>query len=209
MTPFKMSADDRWVIRFERRGGRWVLAPVRGSGPWYMLFEWAVVTAAACAILMGGLFAGLYQARPDFDRQSRAFADASVEAIASSLSTGELFVRASPDFIDSASDASYADFHRLAALGPGSVNQGCRGAARVQPFGVYSVLTAQYSCELQAKGKRAVLVLSLGRDLNDWKITGFYVSPPQPIAGWRAGGDEFSVGHRVAAVASPSESQGA
>jgi hypothetical protein len=182
MNPFRMPVDGAWVIRFDRRNGRWVLAPRRGvPGPWLLLFEWAVVTAAACAILMGGLFAGLYQARPDFDVQSKAFADSSVNAIALSESAGDLFARASPEFIDSASDPDHANFHRLAALGAGATSQGCRGLARIEPLGVNSVVTAQYTCELRSKARQAVVALSLGRDLRDWKITGFYVSPPQPI----------------------------
>jgi hypothetical protein len=182
MTPFRMPADGAWVIRFDRRNGRWILAPRRGvPGPWFLVFEWALVTAAACAILIGGLFAGLYQARPDFDLQSKAFADSSVNAVALSASTGELFARASPDFIDSASDPDHANFRRLAALGPGVTSQGCRGLAKIEPLGVYSVVTAQYTCELRSSTRQTVVVLSLGRDLNDWKITGFYVSPPQTI----------------------------
>jgi len=176
-----MDADDAWIIRFERRTGRWLLAPRRRWGVWLILLEWAAVTAAACAILMGGLFAGLYQARPDFNVQSKAFADASVNAVTASLSTGELFARASPAFIDSASDAFDADFRRLAALGAGGTNQGCRGFARIEPLGVYSAVTARYTCELRSNGKQAVVVLSLGRDLDDWKITGFYVSPPRLV----------------------------
>ena len=183
MNPFRMPVDGAWVIRFDRRRGRWILAPRRGApGPWVLVFEWALVTTAACAILMGGLFAGLYQARPDFDLQSKAFADSSVNAIALSASTGELFARASPDFIDSASDPDEANFHRLAALGPGVTSQGCRGLAKIEPLGVYSVVTAQYTCELRSSTRHSVVALSLGRDLNDWKIPGFYVSPPQIIA---------------------------
>ncbi len=71
MNPFKMAADDAWAIRFERRSGRWVLAPRRAPSLWLLIFEWAAVTTAACAILMTGLFAGLYRARPDFDVQRR------------------------------------------------------------------------------------------------------------------------------------------
>jgi len=180
MNPFRIAVDDAWVIRFERRSGRWLLARRRGSGPWLLLVEWAAVTALACAILMGGLFAGLYQARPDFSLQSKAFADASVNAIASSSSAGELFARASPGFIDSASDAFHVAFRRLAALGPGATNEGCRGLARIEPLGVYSMVTARYACELRSTSKQVVVVISLGRDVNDWKITSFYVSPPQP-----------------------------
>ncbi len=94
---------------------------------------------------------------------------------------GELFARASPEFIDSASDPDHANFHRLGALGPGATSQGCRGLSRIEPLGVYSVVTAQYTCELRSNARQAVVALSLGRDLKDWKITGFYVSPPQPI----------------------------
>jgi hypothetical protein len=184
MSRFRAAAGDAWIIRFERRSGRWVLAPRwRGPalGPWLVVAEWAFVTTAVCTLLGGGIFAGLYQGKPDFDRQSRAFADASVEAAASSLSPGEIFARASPDFTDAASAPFYADFQRLAALGPGALNQGCRGAARIEPFGVHSLVTAQYSCELAARGgEKTVLVLSLARTLDDWKITGFYVSRPQP-----------------------------
>ena len=182
MTPFRMADDKPWVIRFEAKSGRWILAPRhRYPGPGLVLLEWAGVTTAACAMLMGGLFAGLYQARPDLDVQSRAFANASVDAIAASLSTGKLFARASPDFIDSASDAFHADFHRLAALGPSGTNQGCQGLAKIEPLGVYSVVTAQYTCELRSRTEQSVVVLSLARDLSDWRITGFYASPPQPI----------------------------
>ena len=60
-------------------------------------------------------------------------------------------------------------------------SQGCRGLAKIEPLGVYSVVTAQYTCELRSGARHSVVVLSLGRDLNDWKITGFYVSPPQTI----------------------------
>ncbi|HEY3950435.1 hypothetical protein, partial [Phenylobacterium sp.] len=161
MNRIRLAEDKPWVIRFERKTGRWILAPRhRYPGPALVLLEWAAVTAAACAMLMGGLFAGLYQARPDLDLQSRAFADASVAAIAPTLSTGELFARASPDFIDSASDAFRADFRNLAALGPGGANQGCHGRSRIEPLGVYSVVTAQYTCELRSKTAQSVLVLS-------------------------------------------------
>ena len=181
MNPFRMTVDEAWVIRFERRSGRWVLAPRRRPGPWLLLLEWAAVTMGACAILMGGLFAGLYQARPDFDVQSKAFADDAVDAIAASLNTSDLFARASPDFIASASEALRADFRHLAALGPGGMNEGCRGAAAVEPLGVYSPLTARYTCKLRSPHKQTVAVLSLARDLGNWKITGFYVSPPRLV----------------------------
>jgi hypothetical protein len=188
MTPFRMSEDKPWVIRFERKTGRWILAPRhRYPGPAMLLLEWAAVTAAACAMLMGGLFFGLYQARPDLDVQSRNFADAAVADITGSLSTGELFARASPDFIASASDAFHADFRHLAALGPGVASQGCHGVATIEPWGVYSVVTAQYTCELRSKTAKSVVVLSLGRDLSAWRITGFYVSPPQQTGNPRRG----------------------
>ncbi len=106
-----------------------------------------------------------------------------MNAVAASLSPGEVFARASPDFINSSSDAFDADLRRLAALGPGWVNQGCRGLARIEPLGVYSTVTARYTCELRSRTQQAVVALSLGRNVNAWKITGFYISPPRAVGG--------------------------
>jgi hypothetical protein len=165
-------------VKHDRWTGRRALAPYRAFSPGFLVLEWAMVTFAACAILTGGVFAGLYRARPDFDRQAQAFADDAAEAMAASPTPSELFARAAPDLVDMPSPAAQAGLDRLAALGPGAASQGCRGQSRIEPLGVYSVLTARYRCTVRSGLGEADLVLDLGRDLHAWRITGFHLDAP-------------------------------
>jgi hypothetical protein len=177
MNAFNMAEDSAWLLQFKRRGGRWVLALNRRPRNWQVIAEWAAVTLLACTVLVCGAIIVLCQERPIFQVQSQEFADEAVNAIAPSWNMEALFSRASPDFTRAASDDFYAYFRHLPAVASGARNEGCRGIAAVQPMAFYSPVTAQYYCELHSKQGRALVALSLSRDLGDWKITGFYVSP--------------------------------
>ncbi len=180
MRTFRVADEPSWKLRFHRGQGRWILAPRWRPGPVLVLTEWALVTAAACAILMGALLFSLYSAIAEFDVASRDFADASIGAIdhAGALALAR---RSSPDFRASAARGLAPDLGRLRALGVPRANQGCTGFAAIEPWGVYSMVTARYTCEVRSSRGASVVALTLGRELLDWKITGLYIAPPVAI----------------------------
>jgi len=181
MNAFRMADNGGVSLRFRKRKGRWILQERRPGLNLLLVLEWVAVTLAACAILLSGVIVGFYQSRSEFDAQSRDFANAAVNAVVPSWSSDRLLAQGSPDFVASSSDEFSAYFGRLLALGPGQKNQGCQGRAAVEPWAIYSPITARYFCEIRSGRRQSVVALTLSRGLDDWRITSFYVSPPAPV----------------------------
>jgi hypothetical protein len=181
MNAFRMADAGDVSLRFRKRNGRWVLQQRRSSVNLLLVLEWVAVTLAACAILLSGVIVGFYQSRSEFDAQSRDFANAAVNEMVPSWNSNLLLAQGSPDFVASSSDEFSAYFGRLVALGPGQKNLGCQGRAAVEPWAIYSPITARYFCEIRSGRRQAVVALTLSRGLDDWRITSFYVSPPAPV----------------------------
>jgi hypothetical protein len=179
MAKIRFGTNDDLVLRYVRRRGIW-RPRMRGARlSWKIVIEWALVTAAACLILCIGLLVGLDHARPDLNAESRQFADAAVNAITSSANPDELAARATRDFGSTNTDEFSTLSQRLKRLGPVLANRGCRGQTDLASWSQQELVTAHYTCELKLQKTSAVVALSLRDDADAWKITGFYVGPPE------------------------------
>jgi hypothetical protein len=182
MAKVRFDSNDDLLLRYIRRGGVWRPGMRLRRINWAIVVEWALVTAAACAILCIGLLVGLNHARPDLNAESRQFADAAVNAITSSSNPDQLAARATRDF-GFTNTAEYSTLsRRLKRLGPVLANRGCRGQADLASWSQSELVTAHYACELKLQKASAIVALSLRDDADAWKITGFYVGPPQALS---------------------------
>jgi hypothetical protein len=116
------------------------------------------------------------------ETQSRAFAVASVHAVASSWTMGALSARAIPDLAWSAYAQDAKVFHKLRRLGAPAAPIGCLGNVAIAPAGAKNIVTARYACPISWPHAQSVAVVSLRKDPDDWKVTGLYVSPPTAVA---------------------------
>lgn len=181
------ASDSGGWFRLKRRRGRWTLVVRWRYRIWSILLEWAAMTVIATAIVVAGALVGLYRAQPEIDDQGKAFADESVDAIAPSWNRTALLSRASADFLSSAPDGFYDYFGRLGRLGLNAKNRGCLGGSIIDPLLRSPAVSARYTCDLSLAHARAAVSLSLRRDLDAWRITGFYVSVPTPTPAIRPG----------------------
>jgi hypothetical protein len=181
MAQVKMSTGPGRPIRFVRRGGVWRAVVPWGEDVTTVVLEWVGITALACMIIAAGEIVGLYRATPAFDTNSKVFADASVNAIAPSWNEEALFARATPDFAASASGDFNRYFHTLRGLGSGAKSRGCQGGSMFDPLSRAATVTARYTCEIEVKNQQALVALSLRKDLDAWRISGFYVSTPAAV----------------------------
>ena len=175
----RMMGDDGWLHGFRRRGGVWVPVTRWRHSVWPVVIEWVLMTAGGRCILATGGLIGAYSAHPILDVQSRTFANASVNAVAPTWNKAELLSRASPELFASASGPFAPFFDHLRNYGLGARNQGCFGRSAISLVSRESAMTAQYTCELALRNKIVVVALSLRKDIDAWRITAFYVSPPQ------------------------------
>jgi hypothetical protein len=164
------------------RGGFWAPLVAFRDQFWQPFFAWAAPTTVFCGMLLSGCLVGLYQSRPALDTQSRAFAVASVDAIASSWTMGELAARAIPDLAWSTYAQDARVFRQLRRLGAPVNAIGCLGNVSIAPSGAKNIVTARYACPMSWPHAQSVAVVSLRKDLDAWKVTGLYVSPPTPLA---------------------------
>jgi hypothetical protein len=178
---FTLELDQYGALRI-RRGGFWApLVAFRGQF-WRPFFAWAGPTTVFCSMMLTGCLIGLYQSRPAMDAQSRAFAVASVHAITSSWTMSEFSARAIPDLAWSAYAQDAKVFRQLRRLGAPVNPIGCLGNVFIAPSGAKNIVTARYACPISWPHAQSVAVVSLRKDLDDWKVTGLYVSPPTPVA---------------------------
>lgn len=175
-TQFAADAAPPFEARRRGRAGEFAALQLRRAAPALLLG--AALVAGCCAIMVLALVAGLYLSRPRLDAQSRAFAEASVDALASHWSEDELLTRAGPDFASTSSGYFYRYLAKLHTLGPGSRRQACLGSTAVSPMSVVAPVTATYACALEVEASPAVAVVSLRREGKAWAITGFYLSTP-------------------------------
>jgi hypothetical protein len=143
----------------------------------WALERFGVALAAGLMVAAGGA-AGLALAGRTLDRDSKAFADATINAMTPAWSQDELIARASPAL----AAAPPAQFDRLFAtlrgLGAGARNQGCDGkATMLSALGNASEVTAAYACAVQAPAGQAIVNLTLARSNDAWAITAIQVRP--------------------------------
>ena len=175
----RLMSDDGWLQGFRRRGGVWVPVTRWRHSAWPVVIEWVMMTAIGLCIIAAGGLIGAYRAHPALDVQSRTFANASVDAIAPTWNRAALLSRASPELSASASGPFAPFFDHLRHYGIGARNQGCFGRSAFSLVSRRTPMTAQYSCEMALRDKIVVVALSLRKDIDAWRITAFYVSPPQ------------------------------
>ncbi|MDR3510519.1 MAG: hypothetical protein P4L73_02710 [Caulobacteraceae bacterium] len=169
--------DDRTILNYVRRGGRWIPKVRLRDWLWPIIVEWAAMTAVVWVILAIGFVAGLYRARPQLDAESRDFAETSVKAIAASWNPDDLLTRASPDFGSSVPDEWRRNLVGLKKLGGGVRREDCRGHAAINPLSKGNMVTARYLCAVSLQHADATIAMSLKDDADSWRIAGFYVEP--------------------------------
>jgi hypothetical protein len=113
------------------------------------------------------------------DKESKAYADAAVVAIASQWNERDLTDRASPQFMATVKDP--ADLDRVVAmwrtLGPLKKYDGSKGEANINigPHG--KTISANYVARADFDHGSAMIKLSLIKSDGAWKILGFRVYP--------------------------------
>jgi hypothetical protein len=114
------------------------------------------------------------------DASSKAYVDASVPAIVSTWSKGELKKRSSPQLLKSASDAQIDElFTKLAAqLGSFQSYDGSKGDSKVS----YTtqdgkVISASYTSNATFQNGKIDVQVKLIQVNGDWMLLGFHVSP--------------------------------
>lgn len=134
----------------------------------------------AIAIAFVGLVSIAAYTGPSFDKESKAYADASVVAIASGWNEKDLAERASPQLMAAIGDQARID-RALAIwreLGPLKKYDGSKGEAHIVfgwPGG--RIITATYVSRVEFEHGSATIEMSLIRADGAWKIRGFKVEP--------------------------------
>jgi hypothetical protein len=121
------------------------------------------------------------------DKESKAYADAAVVAIASQWNEQDLTDRASPQFM--ATVKNPADLDRVVGiwrtLGPLKKYDGSKGEANINFGPRGKMITAVYLARVEFDHNSARIKISLIKWDGVWKILGFYVAPdsfPNPQA---------------------------
>lgn len=136
---------------------------------------------AACAAVFG-FFGFCYMAYKGFvlDKEAKAYAQSSVDAITSRWNSRALLDRASPNLLKSVNPEQIASlFQWFGVLGPLASSQECEGTSRMsvstnQP----KRTTAEYVCHERYLQGSASIQLSLIKLDTGWMINGFHVNSP-------------------------------
>jgi len=140
--------------------------------------EWFGTLALAALIVAIGGFAGLAQAGGQLDGDSKAYAEAAVNAIAPNWNSAELVSRSAPEVAASPNQVS-AMFARFSRLGPDARLAGCTGQSNLRIMLSQPVsITAGYVCQLDLRSGPAQVNLTLRKDNDAWKIVEFQVNSP-------------------------------
>lgn len=129
-------------------------------------------------ILMIASVAGLVALGKKYDKESKAFVDTAVQAIAADWDIEELQKRASAEFNDEVDYESLAeDFITLQQLGKLVEYKGSTGDSNITLSLSGYVITADYTATAEFEAGSAEMQVSLVRREGRWQILDFSVSP--------------------------------
>ncbi len=113
-----------------------------------------------------------------FDKESKAFVDTAVQAIAADWDIEELQKRASPEFNDAVDyDSLEEDFATLQQLGKLVEYKGSIGDSNITISRSGYVVTADYTAKADFEAGSAEVQISLVKRGGRWQILDFSVSP--------------------------------
>ncbi len=129
-------------------------------------------------ILMLAAVAGLVALGKKYDKESKAFVDTAVQAIAAEWNIEELQKRASSEFNDEVDYEGLAeDFITLQQLGKLVEYKGSRGDSNITVSLSGYAVTADYRATAEFEAGSAEMQVSLVRREGRWQILDFSVSP--------------------------------
>ena len=132
-------------------------------------------------LILGGSFIGfvIYEGNK-FDASSKAYADASIQAIVTNWSKDELIKRESPQFRSATPDDQLIQlFSQLSQLGPLKSYEGSKGEAKMNVTPASGLeITAVYKAGGTFQNGEAEIKLTLTYANGEWKILGFGVNSP-------------------------------
>ncbi len=129
-------------------------------------------------ILMIASVAGLVALGKKYDKESKAFVDTAVQAIAADWDIEELQKRASAEFNDEVDYESLAeDFITLQQLGKLVEYKGSTGDSNITISLSGYAITADYTATAEFEAGSAEMQVSLVRREGRWQILDFSVSP--------------------------------
>ena len=142
-------------------------------------FMWFGVAAAALVVILGVVIGIMAWQGSALDRESKAYADASVLAITKTWTEDELLKRASPDLRKSATPAQIADMFAMlrTTLGPLSTYDGSTGQATMT-VGTNAGTRANYSGKGHFEKGDADIQLTLIKQGDAWMIEAFHLNSP-------------------------------
>ena len=132
-------------------------------------------------LIIGGIaFAFLAYRGTQLDKESSAYADAALKAIATDWSEKALLDRASPEFKQAVTiddlDAHFRYFAKLGHMQQAEPMKGQAGIALQQ--GSARRIEGQYSAKAQFENADATITLGLIKHGDQWQISGFNVDSP-------------------------------
>ncbi len=135
---------------------------------------------AACVIVVGvaGFF---YLARigSALDKESRAYATATVAAVTSHWSAQELLQRASPALVRAGTAQMAAAFAWFGSLGNLVGQPDCKGSSLMSAFAGQALhMSARYVCTATYEHGDATIELGLVKLGQGWRVNGFRVDSP-------------------------------
>jgi hypothetical protein len=152
---------------------------IDGTGDMKTFLEWCGTLALAALIVAIGGFAGLAQAGGQLDGDSKAYAEAAVNAIAPNWNSAELVSRGAPEIALIPPNQVAAMFARFSHLGPDARLAGCKGQSNLRfMLNQPASITAGYICQLDLQSGPALVTLTLRKDNDAWRIAGFRVDSP-------------------------------
>jgi hypothetical protein len=132
-------------------------------------------------IVLGAVGIGFIAVRGNaLDKESRAYADATIPAIVSGWSQKELVDRASPEFKKAVTqqqlDQMFHWFTSLGRLQKCEPAQGQAGISVTPQTG--KVISGQYAAKTKFEKGDATIKLALIKHENQWQVLSFYVDSP-------------------------------
>ncbi len=134
----------------------------------FIVFIALMVAGAATVVVLG----------KKLDKESRAFVDTAVQAIAADWDIAELQKRASPEFDDAVDyDSLEEDFSTLQQLGKFTEYKGSSGDSNITVSMSGYAITADYTAIADFESGSAEMKISLIKRGGKWQILDFTVSP--------------------------------
>jgi hypothetical protein len=138
----------------------------------------AVMAATAVAL-------GIVLAQQRLDSESLSVSDRLIDVVSLRWDEGALLSVATPHLAAQSPDRLDPLFATLKTIAAYASNQGCRGGATIGFRGMSDpLISAAYTCALEAEGRRFDVDLRLNKFDGVWKVDGFLVRPtPRSLAG--------------------------